>query len=131
MFLTITVVFNAGVDNWARLYTRLVSICPDFSKDAEACRKKWASIYDAYKEDKACNMKSGSNRSEKCKWYALVDDYMHDRAHVVSHAHGSAQEDDVIEKGEGSNPASVVSLEKSVEKPKRHEQLMERCLEEM
>ena len=56
---------------------------------------------------------------------------MHDRAHVVSHAHGSAQEDDVIEKGEGSNIVSVVPLEKSVEKPNKHEQSMERCLEEM
>jgi hypothetical protein len=56
---------------------------------------------------------------------------MHDRAHVVSHAHGSAPENDFIEKGEGSNFVSVVPLEKSVEKPKKYEQLMERCLEEM
>lgn len=37
---------------------------------------------------------------------------MHDRAH--DRAHGSAQEGDVIEKGEGSNIVSTVSLEKSV-----------------
>ena len=56
---------------------------------------------------------------------------MHDRAYVVSHAHGSAHEDDVIEKCEGSNIVRVVPLEKLVEKPKKHEQLLERCLKEM
>ena len=63
--------------------------------------------------------------------YALVDDDMHDRAHVVSHAHGSAQEDNVIEKGEGANIISVVPLEKLVEKPRKHEQLVEQCLGKM
>ena len=35
------------------------------------------------------NMKSGSQRSEKCCWYQLVDEFMYDRASVVSHAHAS------------------------------------------
>ena len=43
----------------------------------------------------------------------------------------SAHEDDVIEKGEGSNIGSGVLLEKSVEKPKKNEQFMERCLEDI
>ena len=80
----------AGVDNWSPLHTKLVSLCPDFTKDSEACRKKWTSIYNDYKEDKATNMRSRSKRSEKCRWYQLVDEFMSDRAHVVSHAHSSA-----------------------------------------
>ena len=58
-----------GVDNWSRLHTRLVSLCPDFSKDSEACRKKWSVIYNDYKEDKAMNLKSGLQRSDKCQWF--------------------------------------------------------------
>jgi hypothetical protein len=81
---------RAGVDNWSRLHTKLVSLCLDFIKDSEACRKKWASIYNDYKEDKTMNAKSGSNRSEKCCWFSLVDEFMFDRANVVSHAHSSA-----------------------------------------
>ena len=65
-------------------------MCPDFTKDSEACRKKWSNIYNEYKEDKAINLRSGSDRSEKCRWYLLVDEFMHDRANVVFHAHASA-----------------------------------------
>ena len=83
-----------GVDNWSRLHTKLVSLCPDFTKDSEACRKKWSTIYNEYKEDKSLNMRSGSDRSEKCCWYTLVDEFMSDRAHVVSHAHASATNPD-------------------------------------
>ena len=49
-----------GVDNWSRLHTKLVSLCPDFTKDNKACRKKCSAICNDYKEDKAMNMKSGS-----------------------------------------------------------------------
>ena len=78
------------MDNWSRLHTKLVSLCLDFTKDSEACRKKWSAIYNHYKEDKAMNMKSGSQCSEKCCWYQLVDEFMYDRANVVSHAHANA-----------------------------------------
>ena len=67
-----------------------MSICPDFPKNNEACRKKWSVIYNDYKEDKALNLKSGSQHSEKCRWFQLVDEFMFDRANVVSHAHASA-----------------------------------------
>jgi hypothetical protein len=64
-----------------------LSLYPNFTKDSEACKKKWSGIYNDYKEDKAMNMKSGSQRSEKCRWNQLVDEFMFDRANVVSHAH--------------------------------------------
>ena len=40
------------------------------------------------------NMKLGSDRSEKCRWFTLVDEFMSDRAHVVFHAHASATNSD-------------------------------------
>ena len=82
------------MDNWSRLHTKLVSLCPDFTKDSESCRKKWSAIYNDYKENKAMNMRSGSQRSEKCRWYILVDEFMSDRAHVMAHAHASATNPD-------------------------------------
>ena len=121
------------MDNWSRLHLKLVSLCPDFPKNSEACRKKWSSIYNDYKEDKAMNMRSGSERSEKCRWYQLVDEFMSDRAHVVSHAHASATDPD------GPKSASEVfttttehksgeSISKSP-KPKRKDDIfLERCL---
>ena len=36
------------------------------------------------------NMRSGSERSEKCHWYQIVDEFMSDRTHVMSHAYASA-----------------------------------------
>ena len=56
-----------GVDNWSRVLTKLVSVCSDFPKDNEVCHKKWSVIYNDYKKDKALNLKSGSQRSEKCR----------------------------------------------------------------
>lgn len=79
----------AGVDNWSRLHTKLVFLYPDFPKDSEVCKNKWSSIYADYKEDKAMNMRSGSDRSEKCRWYQTVDEFMSDRAHVVTHVHAN------------------------------------------
>lgn len=63
------VVFFAGVDNWSRLHTKLVSLCPDFTKDSEACRKKWSAIYNDYKEDKAMTdmRKNGMSLVESLK----------------------------------------------------------------
>ena len=60
---------SVGVDNWSRLHTKLVSLCPDFTKHSESCRKKWSAIYNDYKEDKAMTMKLGSDRSDKCQWF--------------------------------------------------------------
>ena len=126
----------AGVDNWSRLHTKLVSLCPNFTKDSESCRKKWAAIYNDYKEDKAMNMRSGSQRSEKCRWYVLMDEFMSDRAHVRAHAHASAMNPD--------GPSSTTKFDtkttahKSGEttskspEPKRKEDIfLERCLSEM
>ena len=42
------------------------------------------------------NMKSGSQRFKKCRWYQLVDEFMFDRTNVLSHAHASARNADGV-----------------------------------
>ena len=130
--------FLAGVDNWSRLHTKLVAMCPDFTKDSEACRKKWSAIYNDYKEDKAMNGRSGSQRSEKCRWYTLVDEFMYDRANVVSHAHASANKPDGP-KSDTMPMSDIYTTEqrsgecssKSPEPKRKDDIFMERCLGEI
>ena len=110
-----------------------MALCPDFTKDNEACRKKWSTIYNDYKEDKAMNMRSGSDRSEKCRWYQLVDEFMSDRAHVVSHAHASAMNPDGPKAASGSFPnntdlKSGESTSKYPEPKRKDDIFLERCL---
>ena len=129
-------IVRAGVDNWSRVHTKLVSLCPDFTKDSEACRKKWSAIYNEYKEDKAMNLKSGSQRSEKCRWYQLVDEFMYDRANVVSHAHASAFNPDgpaVTDTSHTNAPEhrSGDSTSKSPEPKRKEELFFERCIAKM
>lgn len=127
---------RAGVDNWSRLHTKLVALCPDFTKDSEACRKKWSVMYNEYKEDKSMNMRSGSERSEKCCWYTLVDEFMSDRAHVVSHAHASASNPDgpKLSSTTETNTTKLrsgESVSKSPEPKRKDEVFMERYLGEI
>ena len=124
------------MDNRSRLHTKLVSMYPDFTKDSEACRKKWAAIYNDYKEDKVMNAKSGSQRSEKCRWYQLVDEFMYDKANVVSHAHASAVNPDGPKGGATSDPntseiCSGESTSKSPEPKRKEEIFLERCIGEI
>lgn len=127
---------RAGVDNWSRLHTKLVALCPDFTKDSEACKKKWSVVYNEYNEDKSMNMRSGSERSEKCRWYTLVDEFMSDRAHVVSHAHASASNPDgpKLSSTTETNTTKLrsgESVSKSPEPKRKDEVFMERCLGEI
>ena len=124
------------MDNWSRLHTKLASLCPDFTKDNEACRKKWTTIYNDYKEDKAMNMRSGSQRSEKCRWYLLVDEFMSDRAHVVAHVHASASKPDGPSSTTDSNTRTTAqksgeTTSKSPEPKRKKDIFLERCLSEM
>jgi hypothetical protein len=115
------------------VHAKLVSLCPDFTKDSEACRKKWASIYNDYKEDKSMNFKSGSHR---CRWLQLVDEFMFDRANVVSHAHASARNVDGIKSSATSmtntqDQKSGESISKFPEPKRKEDYFMERCIDEI
>ena len=115
---------------------KLVSMCPDFLKDSEACRKKWSVIYNDYKEDKALNLKSGSQRLEKYHWFQLVDEFMFDRANIVSHAHASAVGGDGVKCTTTSetNTTEQRSGESSFKSPEpkwKEDMFMERCIGEI
>ena len=42
------------------------------------------------------NIRSESECSKKCRWFQLIDEFMSDRTHVVSHAHASATNPDAL-----------------------------------
>ena len=108
----------------------------DFPKDSEACRKKWSVIYNDYKRDKALNLKSHSQRSEKCRWFQLVDEFMFDRANVVSHAHASVLNGDGVKctatlETNTTKLRSGKSSSKSPGTKRKDDMFMDRCIGEI
>ena len=82
------------------------------------------------------NLKSGSQRSEKCRWYLLVDEFMFDRANVVSHAHASANYPDgpvgtATSNSKTTEHRSGESITKSPEPKRKDEVALDRCISEM
>ena len=79
------------------------------------------------------NAKSGSQRSEKCRWYLLVDEFMYERANVMSHAHASAVNPDGPAVTATSDPnitcqRSGESTSKSPEPKRKDDIFLERCI---
>ena len=89
--------------------------CPDFDRSSDACRKKWKKLYDDYKFDYIVNDISGSQRSSKCKYYSLIDGYMHDRANVLKHVHASATDEDP-----NRDPSSSIHKGEDVQETMKH-----------
>jgi hypothetical protein len=56
--------------------------------------KSGKKLYNDYKSDYIVNGTSGSQRSSKYKYNSIIDSYMHDRANVLKHIHGSATDED-------------------------------------
>ena len=113
-----------------------MSLCPDFTKDNETCRKKWSSIYNDYEENKAMNMRSGSEHSEKCRWFQFVDEFMSNMTHVVSYAHASTTNPYGLKLIRPSDTntteyKSGKSTSKSSEPKCKDEILLERCIGEI
>ena len=79
------------------------------------------------------NLKSESQQSDKCRWYQLVDEFMFDRTHVVSHAHVSTANPDgpTLAAPADSNTTDHRSGEVSSKSPdpkRSAEMLLERCM---
>ena len=51
-------------------------------------------MYDDYKSDYIVNGTSSNQRSSECKYYSIIDKYMHDCANVLKHVHSSAIDED-------------------------------------
>jgi hypothetical protein len=62
----------ASVDVWVKLHVRLLSLIPGLNKSAEACKKKFNTLFKQYKVDKMANSVSGEGRHE-CKFYDSID----------------------------------------------------------
>lgn len=81
----------AGVDTWLKLHARLIAVIPGLNRTAEACKKKFNSMYKLYKEDKVANGISGSNR-HACKFYDSFDQWWHQTGTVKKHVTASAND---------------------------------------
>lgn len=79
----------------------MVVMLPKFNRTAVACRKKFKSIFDEYKEDKMANGISGNNRQEG-KFYEALDQWYHQAGQVMKHV--SATTTDNVEFQSNSTP---------------------------
>ena len=62
----------------------MLAAIPGFSRTAEACRKKFETVFKSYKEDKLANSVSGNDRHE-CKFYDSLDQWWHQAGSVMKH----------------------------------------------
>jgi hypothetical protein len=77
------------------------------------------------------NMRSSSQRSEKCRWYQLVNEFMHDKANVVSHAHASATNSTSTSDTNTTEHRSGENTSKSLEPMRKNQIFMKRCIGEI
>ncbi|MCO5568399.1 hypothetical protein L7F22_022098 [Adiantum nelumboides] len=105
-----------GIDLWGKVATKLASMFIDCDKDGQACRKKWARVNKQYREDKSHNAISGNDKKRSCKWYDIVDEYMHDRANVVCKSHASSIGEEFEPGQHGQEGIYVHSQEKKEKK---------------
>ncbi|KAI5080329.1 hypothetical protein GOP47_0005808 [Adiantum capillus-veneris] len=66
-----------GIDMWSKVSSQLAEAHEDFDKNSESCRKKWQRVYKAFKDDKALLAASSGEKYLSCKWFDLVEHYMH------------------------------------------------------
>ncbi|MCO5568398.1 hypothetical protein L7F22_022097 [Adiantum nelumboides] len=105
-----------GIDLWGKVATKLASMFADCDKDGQACRKKWARVNKHYREDKSHNAISGNDRKRSCKWYDIVDEYMHGKANVVCKSHASSIGEEFEPGQHGQEGIYVHSQEKEEKK---------------
>ena len=60
------------MDTWLKLHTCLIVVIPRLNRIAEACKKKFNSLYKLYKKDKLANGILGLDH-HKCKFYNSFD----------------------------------------------------------
>ncbi|KAI5060817.1 hypothetical protein GOP47_0025237 [Adiantum capillus-veneris] len=80
MHSTFTSPQRQRVDLWQIVKHEMTNSCHGFDKDSEACRKKWIRVYKEYKDDRYL---SNDEKTQKCRFYDLVDFYMGDRVNSL------------------------------------------------
>ncbi|MCO5572370.1 hypothetical protein L7F22_026123 [Adiantum nelumboides] len=66
-----------GIDMWSKVSSQLAEAHEDFDKNSESCRKKWQRVYKSFKDDKALLAAPSGDKYLSCKWFELVEHYMH------------------------------------------------------
>ncbi|KAL3694649.1 hypothetical protein R1sor_008300 [Riccia sorocarpa] len=69
---------------------KMVVSCHNFTKMAEACKKKWLSEFKKYKAEKFHNSVSGNDHQVTCKFYDDIDLHSENSIHVKKTIHGDA-----------------------------------------
>ncbi|MCO5602185.1 hypothetical protein L7F22_056313 [Adiantum nelumboides] len=105
-----------GPDLWSKVANKLASSYFDLDKASEACRKMWGRVYDKYKADKLHNSMLGNDVKKTCKWFDVVDEYMHDHAHVCVYSHASATGDAPL-MDESAPKEEELHLQPTMQKP--------------
>jgi hypothetical protein len=79
---------------WHKLHARLLSHIPTLKKSPLAIKKKFNSLFKAYKEDKLANNVSGESRHE-CKYYDQFESWFSQTGFVQEHVSASANDLDL------------------------------------
>lgn len=72
-----------GIDMWSKVSSQLAEAHEDFDKNSESCRKKWQRVYKSFKDDKALLAAPSGEKYLSCKWFDLVEHYMHNHVDRV------------------------------------------------
>ena len=119
----------AGEDTWLKLHAHLIAVISRLNQIAEACKKKFNSLYKLYKEDKLADGILGSDR-HTYKFYDSFDQW-HQIGTIMKHVTASANDSmsveestTDIEKDQNSNdiPISTTTLAIKVDKKNFQEQ---------
>jgi len=92
--MSIRLLLVAGVDMWYKLHARLLSQIPTLKKSHVAIKKKFNSLFKAYKEDKLANNVSGESRHD-CKYYDQFESWFFQTRYVQKHVSASANDLDL------------------------------------
>ena len=79
---------------WHRLHARLLFQIPTLKKSPVAVKKKFNSLFKAYKEDKVANNVSGESRHE-CKYYDQFESWFSQTRSVQKHVSATANDVDL------------------------------------
>jgi hypothetical protein len=126
IFLALLVV---GIDTWVRLHARMVIMLPKFNRTAVACRKKFKTIFDAYKEDKLANGISGNNRQEG-KFYEALDEWYHQAGQVMKHVSATTTDNaqsqtNSVQENEGAQISTTITTPTSKGKQHFHDRAID------
>eukprot|EP00250_Pteridium_aquilinum_P033571 c5862_g1_i1 orf=36-920(+) len=91
---------KSGLDLWTRVCTGMAEAHGDFDKNSESCRKKWQRVYKVFKDSKASMataMVDAEDKQMPCKWFDLIQRYMH--RHFDSNGNAIGNDEPIASEG--------------------------------